>query len=248
MAGSCSFRRAALLVLLLPAAAGSPRPTPPAPPLRYSLSGFSSGGSMAVAHLVAFAREVEGVGLVGASPFGCQTLPDCADTCSGWQSNSSAENTSIPWAAYLDACRDYAGARARQGRVDPLAALAGVPAYLFSGTADTTVFPSVMRAVRTQLQQFRLNVSGQYALAAQHAWIAGPASCARPDVPDAGRCCGAKGHVSCPLRPHAAGVLHAGGCCGACGNPSWTPPVNRCGDYSLNAAMFGWFYPGRGAG
>ena len=222
---------------------------PPSPPtLRYSLSGFSSGGSMAVVHLFAFSSEIEGVGLVGASPYGCQILPDCADTCSGWQSNSSSENTSIPWADYLDACRDYAGARAQQGLIDPLTTLSGVPAYLFSGTADSTVFPSVMRAVRTQLQQqFRLNVSAEYSLAAQHAWIAGPESCVLPNHPDpdATRCCGTKGKVNCPLRPHAGGVLHAGGCCGACGDPSWTPPVNRCGNYSLNARMFQWFYPGR---
>jgi hypothetical protein len=43
--------------------------------MNYTVSGFSSGASLALFHLFAFSSEVEGMGLIGASPYGCNLLP-----------------------------------------------------------------------------------------------------------------------------------------------------------------------------
>ena len=88
----------------------------PLPPV-HSVSGFSAGGSMAIIHLIAFSSVVEGAGIVGGSPYGCNILPDAENTCSGWQHNSSEPNTTIPWTSFLDTCRAYLQARATAGTI-----------------------------------------------------------------------------------------------------------------------------------
>lgn len=45
----------------------------------------SGGATMAVNHLVAFADLVQGLGIIGGSPYGCCTVPDCGNSCSGFQ-------------------------------------------------------------------------------------------------------------------------------------------------------------------
>ena len=45
----------------------------------HSVSGFSAGASMAINHLVAHSAVVEGIGIIGAAPYGCNTLYDSGD-------------------------------------------------------------------------------------------------------------------------------------------------------------------------
>lgn len=61
-----------LLLASLPAVSSPIKP--------YIVTGFSSGASAAVNHLVAFPDEVHGIGIVGGSPYGCNTVPDCGNT------------------------------------------------------------------------------------------------------------------------------------------------------------------------
>ena len=44
---------------------------------------------------------VDGVGVVGASPYGCLVLPDSGNTCSGFASTGHSENHSIPWQTFV---------------------------------------------------------------------------------------------------------------------------------------------------
>ena len=63
----------------------------------HSVSGFSAGASAALNHLVAYSDVVTGLGIVGGSMYGCNTVPNATFACSGYVSNGAhLENTSIP--------------------------------------------------------------------------------------------------------------------------------------------------------
>lgn len=196
-----------------------------APP--HSVSGFSGGASVAVNHLVAFSDIVVGLGIIGGSPYGCSQLPDCGNTCSGYQSSTKhhLENTSIPWNSWVDGLRGgYIAQRARAGQVAPLSHLASKPVYLFSGLDDVYVYQSVMRAVDYQFRSFSSRVKSEFSLYAAHAWVVDNATCPHPGAAAIGKraqehaqCCGIKGQVgSCAFEGKVAAPFLPQGCCGTC--------------------------------
>ena len=72
--------------------------------------------------------------------YGCTTVPDCGNSCSGYQHSAHLENKSIPWGSWVDAIRTgYLLDRAQRGLIAPLSELVDKPVYLFSGTDD--VYP-----------------------------------------------------------------------------------------------------------
>lgn len=104
---------------------------PPPPALRpHTVSGFSSGATLAVNHGVAFAASVRGIGVLGGSPYGCNILPNGADgdftTCSYWTGNITRS------ADWLSRCDAYLKERAARGVIDSLEHLKDKPVYLFS--------------------------------------------------------------------------------------------------------------------
>jgi hypothetical protein len=172
----------------------------------HSVSGFSAGGSMAVNHLIAYSSVVEGVGVVGGSPYGCNTLPDAVNTCSGWQHNSSAMNSTIPWDDFLGFCRSYLQARAASGLIDPLSALSQKPVYLVSGTNDQTVYQPVMKAVATQFLNLSSNIKTVFDLPSNHAWLVDNITCSNPGTARPSECCGTHltvPPIKCPVPPLA---------------------------------------------
>ena len=213
---------------------------------RHSVSGFSSGASLAVVHTVAFSGSVEGTGLIGASPYGCQTLPDAADTCSGMNSDGVTFNASIPWQTYLNTCHIYMQTHANRDQIDPLSNLQGTPVFLFSGTRDSVVFQPVMHAVATQFANLSAKVKTEFGLAAEHAWILDDEQCPHPGAADTAHCCGPKGSTThCPLLTNISTVIP---CCGQCssgaggkGGPWWTPPINSC-NFDLSGNILRWIY------
>jgi hypothetical protein len=205
------------------AAAAPPPPAPVAPP--HSVSGFSGGASMAVNHLVAFADVVEGMGIIGGSPYGCNQVPDCGNSCSGFQSSAHLENTSIPWDDWVDGLRvSYLAERARAGRVAALSHLVGKPVYLFSGLDDVYVYQSVMRAVDYQFRNLSARVKSEFSLYAAHAWVVDNETCSGPGEAALGHkpeehaaCCGIKGQVgACAFEGKGVAPYRPQGCCGAC--------------------------------
>ena len=210
---------------------------------------------MAVNHLVAFSDVVTGLGIIGGSPYGCGTLPDCGNTCSGFQAAAHLENKSIPWDTWVDGLRSgYIAKRAKQGQVAPLSNLRGKPVFLFSGLDDVYVYQSVMRAVQRQFRALGSRVHSEFSIYAAHSWVVDNATCASPGV--AGReprreCCGIKGLVgSCAA---SLSGYHSAGCCGRCSagdmdkrahtrvpkTPGWRPPINSC-DYDLSGEILRW--------
>ena len=222
----------------------------------HTVSGFSSGGSLAVAHFLAHSASVSAVGVLGGSPYGCQLLPHAQWACSGKQNGSPAEDTTIPWDLY-DRVRygPYLRARDEAGLIDPLAALRTGPphrAFLFSGLADTTVFQQVMVAVRAQLANLSVAVRAKFDLETAHAFSVDDATCGRPGIGRVGGCCGYRnGLLATSCAGDVAGVpvvdlRPGGGCCGGCTNGSavfgggaWKPPINNCG-YDLAGALLNW--------
>ena len=107
-----------------------------------SVSGVSSGGSMAVQFHLAHSRMVRGAGVLAAGPYYCAmgslwtAYYNCA-TPSAWARLPSTE-------VLVGLTRGFA----RAGAIDPLAGVSGAKVWLFSGTRDETVKPEVVAALR----------------------------------------------------------------------------------------------------
>ena len=158
----------------------------------HSVSGFSAGGSLALIHTVALSRSTLFSGAIGASPYGCQTLPDAGNTCSGFASTGHRLNATIPWGAYGARLAAYTAGRAAAGRIPPLRHLRGTPVFLFSGADDVWVYQPVMRAAAAQFAGLNASVGTQFALPAAHAWPVDSRTCPRPGAAQPAACCGWK--------------------------------------------------------
>ena len=219
----------------------------------HSVSGFSSGGSLAVNHMFAYGTSVTGVGVLGGSPYGCGALPDASYVCSGMNDDGKTENRSIPWEQYVERCNAYAHNRAASDDIDPLTTLAAKRAYLFSGTLDDVVFTPVMQALAAQLGAFGAVVKRRFDVPAEHAWVVDSETCNRPGVAVPHACCGNKSKEDkwppdCPLPPAYEPL--AGGCCGLCGAGApgsgwWWPDLVYCGGVDLSGEMLRFMLPHR---
>jgi poly(3-hydroxybutyrate) depolymerase len=134
--------RLLLLLACLPALAAEPLPRLKAEARGVTVSGLSSGGSMAVQFHVAHSSFVAGAGVFAGAPYYCAqaslatALTNCM-TPGSW--------TPVPKSDFL---RPTIEAMAKAGRIDPLKNLAGAPAWLFTGTEDRTVLPAVVKELR----------------------------------------------------------------------------------------------------
>ena len=104
---------------------------------RHSISGFSSGGDMAMLHAFAFSSRVDGIGVASGAPYGCNLLP--GDSC-------GHDAPAGPWKAELATFQRYIAERHARGAIDDPANLARTPAFLFRGTLDRLVALPVMQA------------------------------------------------------------------------------------------------------
>ncbi|OAN57102.1 hypothetical protein A7X12_07645 [Sphingomonas sp. TDK1] len=107
-----------------------------ADPAKVSVSGLSSGAFMAVQYSVAWSSEVMGVGVVAGGPYNCAPPNGLGFINVCMRGSPPAERS---WRAAQDFARD--------GVIDPVAGIARQRVYLFSGTKDSVVLPSVMAAV-----------------------------------------------------------------------------------------------------
>ena len=217
----------------------------------HSVSGFSSGGSLAVNHFVAYSSAVTGVGVLGGSPYGCGSLPDALNVCSGMNDDGVTENKSIPWGHYIDLCDDYTRKRAASNAIAPLTSLKGKRGYLFSGTLDNIVFTPVMQTLAAQLEAFNVTVQRRFDVPAEHAWVVDNETCSRPGVKVPHACCGTKDEEDkwppdCPLPPAYEPL--EGGCCGTCGDGApgskwWWPDLVFCQNVDLSGEMLRFLIP-----
>jgi poly(3-hydroxybutyrate) depolymerase len=160
---------AALLALPL-AMGGGARAAEPLPrlaidPAQVSVSGLSAGGYMAVQLQVAYSSVFRaGAGVVAGGPY------DCAEgsvlLATGRCTDGPGE---IPVARLVDTTER----RAREGRIDPTAALAGAKVYLFSGQRDSVVRPAVVDALAAYYRRYvpEANLVYRRDVAAEHAMV-----------------------------------------------------------------------------
>lgn len=107
-----------------------------ADPTHVSVSGLSSGGFMAVQYSIAWSSEVMGVGVVAGGPYNCgaANLSDPVGVC--MHGKPSAPDS---WKAIRSFARDKV--------IDDPANIARQRVYLFTGSKDDVVHPSVVRAL-----------------------------------------------------------------------------------------------------
>lgn len=186
----------------------------PLPALRIerggiTVSGFSSGGYMAVQLQVAYSATFRGVGAVAAGPYLCAegSALHANARCLG------RDGADIPVERLVATTRRWAA----QSRIDPLPHLRGVRAYLFSGRHDSVVRPAATHALQRYLAAFvpaeRLRLSDD--VPTEHGMV----------TDDHGRPCGHRGtpyindcdfdlagelltHLYGPLQPRNDGPLH----------------------------------------
>ncbi|MEM8743582.1 MAG: PHB depolymerase family esterase [Pseudomonadota bacterium] len=120
-----------------------------------SVSGLSSGAYMAGQFHFAHSSIIVGAGIVAGGPYGCaesvfggiaptwsvalaQNLNRAINGCMG----TTMASLGVPDVARLER---QAGERAQTGKIDALSDLKGDRVYLFAGTADRTVAPSLVR-------------------------------------------------------------------------------------------------------
>jgi poly(3-hydroxybutyrate) depolymerase len=103
----------------------------------FTVSGLSSGGYMAVQMQVAHSSRVHGVGALASGPYYCAR----GSLWTAW----SECMTGTPTVSRSDPDR-----YAREQRIDPVANIAKARVWLFSGTQDRTVVPSVVDALTRQ--------------------------------------------------------------------------------------------------
>ena len=103
----------------------------------FTVSGVSSGGYMAVQMQMAHSSRVHGVGALAAGPYYCARG-------SLWTARGQCM-TGAPAASRSDPDR-----YGREKRIDPVANIGKARVWLFSGTQDRTVVPTVVEALARQ--------------------------------------------------------------------------------------------------
>jgi len=135
---------------------------------KFTVSGVSSGGYMAVQLHVAHSSRISGVGALAAGPYYCAR----GSLWTAW----SECMTGSPQVA-----KAHAERFARERLIDPTSNLAAARVWLFSGTADRTVSPAVVDALARFYEMYKAKPQVVKSKPAGHAMV----------TADAGAACGA---------------------------------------------------------
>jgi len=128
----------AALSLTASSCTGEPAPELKLDPASLTVSGFSSGGYMAVQYHVAHSRSVAGAGIIAAGPW------YCAEASLARALGSCMQGDPAPDAAALAAAARDA---ARNGAIDDVAGLATDKVWVFHGSRDAVVTRPVTDAL-----------------------------------------------------------------------------------------------------
>ena len=144
----------ALLALLVACAAHAAEPLPAlhAARDRVTVSGVSSGGYMAVQLHVAHSATVSGAGVIAGGPYYCAQGSVFTATLNCMMPGYW---TPVPALALL---QTETNRLASAGRIDATSHLAQSHAWLFTGTADRTVDPRVVQALRDFYAAYKAEV------------------------------------------------------------------------------------------
>jgi hypothetical protein len=119
-----------------------------------SVSGISSGAYMAGQFQMAHAKRVVGAGIIAGGPYGCSesifanTMPGAGTALfnlSKAVNGCMLDLLGVWGVSDPDELARKAEERAKKGEIDPIADVVRDRIYLFTGTADRTVAPSIVR-------------------------------------------------------------------------------------------------------
>jgi poly(3-hydroxybutyrate) depolymerase len=136
-------------------------------PAKITAAGISSGAYMATQLHVAYSATFKGAAIFAGGPYYCaqDNLSIALSNCT-----NNYYPTNLP---VLEQDTDNT---AFYGFIDATSHLRGQKAYVFSGTNDTTVYPSVVRDLVSYYQHYGVSVTSNFGTAAGHAWISPDAS------------------------------------------------------------------------
>ena len=179
------------------------------PPAHFSLSGHSSGGSIASTHFFAFSDRIVGLGHIQAAPYGCARVLN--------ESNSSAFNDLCHSRAAVERMAAIARRAARRGLIAPLDNLRK-PVFVYAGAVDPIVYYTVGAAAADLYRELGADVAYHNHPNASHAFSTdGCAPCnpcdylGPPFINDCGYDLAGKllAHAYGPLAPRTAPSPHA---------------------------------------
>jgi poly(3-hydroxybutyrate) depolymerase len=130
-----------------------------------SVSGFSSGGFMAVQMAVAYSATIKaGTGVEAGGPYYCDQGNFAKNNA---VCTNAANPYSLPPTATLESTTD---SWASSGYIDPTSNLTNTKVYLFSGTLDTTVNSYVVGETNNYFKHYVTNANVHYnnTIASQH--------------------------------------------------------------------------------
>jgi hypothetical protein len=145
---------------------------------KITVSGQSAGGSMAMQHLFAFSKQVEGVAVAAGSPYGCGAFPEGKYTRKGnWT------GTCYYGGANLSKTAAYIEDRTKQGLIDDPANLKKTTIIVFNGKWDWVVWSDVGKDLVEQLSSYveidkvisKLNTFASHVWSTDH-WANGTAT------------------------------------------------------------------------
>lgn len=131
---------------------------------QYSISGFSSGGFFAHQLHIVHSSNIVGVGIVAGGPYYC-TMGSFNRFMSACSCNS--------FLVSIETSLSLATTLAQDKRIDTLNTLGQAKVYIFSGSGDTVVYPSLVKITEQVYRNLgnSSNIYTKYDLNAQHSWV-----------------------------------------------------------------------------
>ncbi len=156
-----------ILFYIIPHKKTVPLPSLNADINKITVSGLSSGGYMAVQLHVAHSATIKGAGIFAGGPYYCSEGKFLTAVERGMQPKTGE---SLP---NIDKLAEWTESLAKSEKIDSLEHLKESKVWIFSGTKDRTVFPSVVKKLQEYYTRFvnPKNIYGSYDLEAGHGLI-----------------------------------------------------------------------------
>ena len=123
-----------------------------------TVSGLSSGGSMATQLHIAFSKDISGSGILAGPPYYCAGNYMAATMC------MSGSVTSISVPNILSKIKSYESS----GSIDKTSNLIRYPLYIFTGRYDTVALPGIVKLNEQIYSSLKAKVKTNYDMGSVH--------------------------------------------------------------------------------
>lgn len=129
-----------------------------APRTDVTVSGLSSGGSMATQMHIAFSKDISGSGILAGPPYYCAGNYMAATMC------MSGSVTSISVPGILNKIKSYES----WGNIDNTTNIKNDPVYIFTGRYDTVSLPGIVKLNEQIYSSLNAKVKTNYDMGSAH--------------------------------------------------------------------------------